>query len=217
MFACKIDKMTDEIKNTVRQIKTELRLSMNGVVSSLQRKQGLDYKINFGVEIPRIKSIAMGYEKSRSLAVALWNENIRECRMLAVFLMPVEEFTPTDAAEWIAASEFTELSDHLAMRLLSWLPNAEEHAVGWCSHPDFMYRYCGFLTLSHLLRRGKELDTVTEERFLVAAADVLAAESNENNVLRGCAFTALCKYVGEGNGQNKAKAMRYAALQHIFS
>lgn len=209
--------MTDEIHNTVRQIKTAVRLSMNGVVSALQRKQGVDYKINFGVEIPRIKSIAAGYEKSRPLALALWNENIRECRMLAVFLMPVDEFTPEDAAEWIAAAKFTEAADHLAMNLLCRLPHAAKHAADWCSQADFMYRYCGFLTMSHLLRRGDAPEGEDERRFLDAAAEVLAPESTENNVLRGCAYTALCKYMADGSEQNREKVMQYAALQHIFS
>ena len=36
------------------------------------------YKLNFGVELPRIKMIAEGYEKNHDLAQALWKENIRE-------------------------------------------------------------------------------------------------------------------------------------------
>ena len=47
-------KGTMDIHSTILDIKKSLRLSMNGVVSTLQRRQGLDYKINFGVEIPRI-------------------------------------------------------------------------------------------------------------------------------------------------------------------
>ena len=51
--------MSEELQQTIKEIKKQLRLSMNGVVSTLQRRQGLDYKINFGVEIPRLKEIAL--------------------------------------------------------------------------------------------------------------------------------------------------------------
>lgn len=44
------------------------------------REKGLVYKLNFGVELPRIKGIAAGYEKDHSLAQALWKEDIRECK-----------------------------------------------------------------------------------------------------------------------------------------
>jgi hypothetical protein len=56
------------INEKIKEIKKELRLAMNGVVSSIQRNQGVNYKINFGVEIPRIKGIAGKFEKDEELA-----------------------------------------------------------------------------------------------------------------------------------------------------
>ena len=53
-----------DIKEQLKDIKTQLRLSMNGVVSQSMREKGLNYKLNFGVELPRIKSIAAAYEKN---------------------------------------------------------------------------------------------------------------------------------------------------------
>ena len=69
-----------DIKEQLKDIKTQLRLSMNGAVSQSMREKGLLYKLNFGVELPRIKMIAEGYEKNHDLAQALWKENIRECK-----------------------------------------------------------------------------------------------------------------------------------------
>lgn len=69
-----------EIKEQLKEIKTQLRLSMNGAVSQSMREKGLVYKLNFGVELPRIKSIASKYEKSHALAQALWkrkSENVK--------------------------------------------------------------------------------------------------------------------------------------------
>ena len=61
-----------DVKEQLKDIKTQLRLSMNGVVSQSMREKGLDYKLNFGVELPRIKSIAATFEKNHDLAQALW-------------------------------------------------------------------------------------------------------------------------------------------------
>ena len=63
-----------DIKEQLKDIKTQLRLSMNGAVSQSMREKGLLYKLNFGVELPRIKMIAEGYEKNHNLAQALWKE-----------------------------------------------------------------------------------------------------------------------------------------------
>lgn len=46
-----------DVKEQLKDIKTQLRLSMNGVVSQSMREKGLDYKLNFGVELPRIKAL----------------------------------------------------------------------------------------------------------------------------------------------------------------
>ena len=51
-----------DIKEQLKDIKTQLRLSMNGAVSQSMREKGLVYKLNFGVELPRIKMIAGTYE-----------------------------------------------------------------------------------------------------------------------------------------------------------
>src|SRR3712207_8951673 len=79
-----------DIKEQLKEIKTQLRLSMNGAVSQSMREKGLTYKLNFGVELPRIKAIAAGYEKSHDLAQALWKEDIRECKILAGMLQPID-------------------------------------------------------------------------------------------------------------------------------
>ena len=55
---------------------------MNGAVSQSMREKGLVYKLNFGVELPRIKAIAATHEKNHALAQALWKEDIRECKIL---------------------------------------------------------------------------------------------------------------------------------------
>ena len=63
-----------DLHEQLKEIKTQFRLSMNGAVSQSMREKGLIYKLNFGVELPRIKAIAEGYEKDHSLAQALWTD-----------------------------------------------------------------------------------------------------------------------------------------------
>ena len=75
-------------------IKSELRLYMNGVLAQSLRERGLRYRLIFGVELPRLKEIAARYEPDHDLAQALWKEDIRECRILAGYLQPVDSFLP---------------------------------------------------------------------------------------------------------------------------
>ena len=104
-----------DVKEQLKDIKTQLRLSMNGVVSQSMREKGLDYKLNFGVELPRIKSIAAAYEKSHDLAQALWKENIRECKILAGLLQPIDTFFPEIADIWVEDIRNIEIATHLCI------------------------------------------------------------------------------------------------------
>ena len=184
--------MTDTIQDEIREIKKSLRLAMNGVVSTLQRRQGLDYKINFGVEIPRLKSIADKHAKNMELATVLWQDNIRECKMLAIYLMP-EEHSGEIADEWIAQTKFTEIADHLAMHLLCRIPQAADKALEWIETHEGMFPYCGFMTLSHLIRHGIHLDTNQEHRFFESLCALSCSE--ESAVTTRCALNTGIRYI----------------------
>ena len=53
-----------DVHETIKDIKGQFRLFMNGVASQSMREKGLDYKLNFGIELPRLKEIAARYEKN---------------------------------------------------------------------------------------------------------------------------------------------------------
>ena len=86
-----------------------LRLSMNGTASQIMRDGGIGYSLNFGVDLPRIKEIASGIDSDSRLAVFLWKENIRECKMLAALVYPVDEFKTDMADLWVSQIEYPDL------------------------------------------------------------------------------------------------------------
>lgn len=168
---------------------------MNGVVSTLQRRQGLDYKINFGVELPRLKGIANAHAKNRELATALWQENIRECKILAILLMPEEGYADV-AEKWISETKFTEIADILAMNLLSRLPDAIDRSLQWTGRGDGLYRYCGFITFSHALRRGV---TISSSQETALFGNIISMPFGDS-VTRKCADNAILYYIDRTQG-----------------
>ena len=123
---------------TVREIKGKLRLFMNGVLSQSLREKGLKYRLIFGVELPRLREIAAGYEQNHELAQALWKEDIRECKILAAYLQPAESFDAELADFWMESVHNTELADYLCMALLRRLPYASQKfscSRGTTGHP----------------------------------------------------------------------------------
>lgn len=145
------------IQESIQEIKQKLRLNMNGVASADMRKAGIGYKLNFGVGIPGLKQIAAETEKDAELASALWKEDIRECRILAALIYPQEQFLPDMADLWVEQIEYPDLAEVCSMYLFSRMQGASEAAFRWIASESEMARYCGFLTLAHMLRGGREM------------------------------------------------------------
>lgn len=181
-----------ELKEQLRDIKTQLRLNMNGVVSQIMREKGLNYKLNFGVELPRIKQIAAAYEKNHDLAQALWKEDIRECKILAGLLQPVDTFYPEIADIWVEAMENMEIAELTCMNLFQHLAYAPAKSFQWIADEAEYTQVCGFLTIARLLVKKGDMDERPAGEFLDQA--VCAVLSGSYRV-RNAAMLAIRKYM----------------------
>ena len=169
---------------------------MNGVASADMRKAGIGYKHNFGVGIPALKEIAQEIEKSPELAAALWKEDVRECRILAALIYPQEQFMLDMADLWIEQIEFPDLAEVCSMYLFSRMQGASESAFRWIASDNAMARYCGFLTLAHLLRGGREMG----QRYVQELKDQAAAAINGTDIMCAQAAKAVMDRLEKENG-----------------
>ena len=152
------------MNNIISDIKKELRANMNGVASAHAR-QTEDYRINWGVELPRLAVIAKDFEGSRELAQALWKESVRECKILACMLMPAEAFAEELCDIWAEGIRTEEIAMMFCLYLMQRLPYADVKAFQWIAGEDSMLQNCGYLTLCHLMRK-EPLDESAENEFL---------------------------------------------------
>ena len=159
----------------INTIKAELRSVMNGVASRAIRESGLGYKLSYGVELPRLREIAARFAPDRRLALELWQENVRECKMLAVMLYPMEDFDADMADLWVGSlqPEQADLAGLLCMDLLSRASYAAELAFRWMADEREMYQLCGFQIVTRLLMQGAQLSPAAEAEFLDQAAATL--------------------------------------------
>ncbi len=181
-----------ELKEQLKEIKTQLRLSMNGAVSQSMREKGLVYKLNFGVELPRIKGIAAAYEKDHALAQALWKEEIRECKILAGLLQPVDSFLPEIADIWIERIPNIEIAELTCMNLFQHLPYAPAKSFQWIAAEDEYTQVCGFLTIARLLVKKGDMDERVQNEFLDQAITAFLSGSYH---VRNAALAAIRRFM----------------------
>lgn len=162
-----------EIQEKIKNIKTQLRLSMNGVASHSMREKGLDYKINFGVELPRLKDIARQYDQNHELAQYLWKENIRESKILAGMLQPIDTFYPEIADIWVEDIQNSEIAELTCMNLFQYLPYAASKSFQWMADERVYTQACGFQLAARLFTRGALMNERAEDEFLDQALAVI--------------------------------------------
>ena len=190
----------EELHQQIKDIKAQFRLFMNGMVSQSMREKGLDYKLNFGIEYPRIKEIASGYTPSHELAQALWKENIRECKIMAGLLQPVDTFYPEIAEIWIEGMAYHELAEYTVMNLFQKLPYASEVVFPWMADDREYFQLCGFLLITRLLMKGLKMNERAEDEFIDQAT--VSLRSEYPTVARAAAL-AMKKFAAQSGAAKK--------------
>lgn len=190
-----------ETAEQVRDIKRALRGMMNGVVSASMREKGLTYKVNFGVELPRLQDWAKELPHTHELAQALWQEDIRECRLLAAMLQPVDQFPPELADLWVESMRFTEEVECCVLYLFQYLPNASTKAYEWMASPRSVCQQCGFQLMARLFSRGARPEGRDADEFLDQA---VAAIRGDDARVAAAARRAIMKYMDLGPQEEAA-------------
>lgn len=113
-------------KLVLSAIHARFRQLRNGEVADNLASQGITYHLAWGLESYRLREIAQDFEPSAELADALWAEDVRESKMLATRLYPIDQMTEEKALSWVAETKYIEIADQLCMNLLSRVPFARQ-------------------------------------------------------------------------------------------
>ena len=156
----------EDVNHVVKEIKQSFRQMMDGAVAQSMRDKGVNYHLNWGATLPRLKERAEEIKSSLtshqspvtvySLAIALWKENVRECKILATMLMPPDEMLPEVCDIWMEQVPSQEIAEQVAFNLWQHLPYAPEKAYQWIASDKEYEQLCGFHVLSRLFMNGQE-------------------------------------------------------------
>ena len=187
--------MNQDVNSQVKSIKQAFRLMMDGAVAQSMRQKGLDYHLNWGATLPRLREMADEYGKNYELAIALWKENVRECKILATMIMPAEKVLPEVIDIWMEQTPTTEIAEQAAFNLYQYLPYAPEKAYTWIASDRELYQLCGFHILSRLFTNGQEPNERGINEFVDQA---LAALQGESMIVRKAAMMAMQRFANLG-------------------
>lgn len=187
--------MNQEINDQVKAIKQSFRQMMDGAVAQSMREKGLDYHLNWGATLPRLRQKADELGKNYDLAIALWKENVRECKILATMIMPPDEVLPEVIDIWMEQTPNSEIAEQAAFNLYQYLPYAPEKAYTWIASDKELYQLCGFHILSRLFMNGQEPNERGINEFIDQA---LAALQGESMVVKKAAMSSMQRFAELG-------------------
>lgn len=195
----------DEIQQIVKEIKQSFRQMMDGAVAQSMRDKGLNYHLNWGATLPRLQSKCDEIKHSSeaennpdflyNLAIALWKENVRECKILATMLMPPDKMLTEVADIWMEQTDTVEIAEQAAFNLYQHLPYAAEKAFTWISSSNDLSQICGYHILSRLFMRKLEPNERGINEFVDQA---LSAMQSPNVALRKAALASMRRFADLG-------------------
>ena len=187
--------MNEETQKKIQEIKRSFRLIMDGATATSMREKGLNYKLNWGATLPRLKEMANEIGPNYSLAIELWKENIRECKILATMIMPPNEMLPEIVDLWMEQTDTIEIAEQAAYNLYQHLSYASDKAFLWLSSSNELTQICGYHVLSRLFMRKYELAERDINEFIDQS---LAALQSENPSLQKAAMQSVIHFAELG-------------------
>ena len=185
----------EETQQRVKEIKQSFRQMMDGSIAQSMRDKGIDYHLNWGATILRLRDKADEIGKDYDLAIALWKENVRECKILATMLMPPDKILPEVVDIWMEQTDTVEIAEQAAMNLYQHLPYAPAKAYQWIASDRELCQLCGFHVLSRLFMNGQEPNERGINEFLDQAHTAILSPSL---VVRKAAINSLNHFASLG-------------------
>jgi hypothetical protein len=183
------------IEDRLKEIKQSFRLMMNGPASQSMREKGVNYGLNWGVPLPRLREQAKELGKDYDLAIALWKENVRECKILATLVMPAEKMPEEVAEIWIEQTPTQELAEMQAFNLYQYTSFGPKMAFRWIATDDELKQICGYGILARLFMKGQEPNERAINEFL---DQVVPALKSSSVGLQHAALNALNRFTEMG-------------------
>lgn len=183
----------------LRKIRTDLRLSMNGITATSMREKGVSFRMNFGVDLLTLRRIAGRYKPGVKLAEALWKEDVREMKIMATLLCPAGDLTREAADRWGTAVTNQEIREQACRNLFQEVSFAGELVNDWSGDEDESLRTTGYWLYARLciIRSGATCQVQINELLERAVNDL----KSESLLLRQAALNLL-KYHGRISQEN---------------
>ena len=167
-----------------------VRKQMNGAVSESMATDGENYGLNYGVSIATLREIAATEQPDTDFAKYLYQQQVRELRLIACHLAEPEKVDIHDFPFWARGIRNAELAEELAFALLSKIYDINSLMGIWTTESNELIAYAALMAAA----RNKR---TTSEVAFIAAEKAVRAYPSSRNIAHG--VVALLCYIAEND------------------
>jgi 3-methyladenine DNA glycosylase AlkD len=157
-----------------------------------------------GVAMRDIQALAKQLGHDHALALALWDTDVYEARLLSAYVDEVDQVTPTQMDRWCKAFDSWAICDTLCFVLWDRTPHAWKKVVQWAGKRDEYMKRAAFALLASLALHDKSDAQVP---FLDGLALIEREATDPRNFVKKSINWAL-----RAIGSKRSPGLRVAAL-----
>lgn len=149
-----------------QKILSIIKSRKSGEISDAMNKQGINYKLNWGVSLIDLREISKMFEPDHLLALKLWNKQWRETMILATLLDVPTEVSEEQMDFWTKTFNNNEIAEQASTNLWVKSKFAFIKALEWCRGKKHLVRFTGIHLIGRLAITDKQaIDEMFESFF----------------------------------------------------
>jgi len=192
--------------NNLSKIVSELKSLANPDTLGFMAKYGITPDRAYGVKIPELRRIAKSYRNDHKLALALWDHNTRETRILASMVDDPKQLAEKQMESWAMEFDYWEICDQCCINLFEKHSLAWQKAIEWSNHANEGKKRAAFVLMARLAVSDKK---AVDEKFEPFFPLIKREATDERNLVKKAVNWAL-RQIGKRNLSLNQKAITVA-------
>lgn len=188
----------------LQRIIEEIKSRMSGPTSVSLTQLGVSYKVNYGVSIPELSTIAEIYKGNHKLALELFDQDIRECKILASMIDDPEQVTGEQIDNWAQSFTNIEIVEQVCYNLLWKTDCALSRSIEWCLGNDELLQKAGLIIVGR--SASKEVKDAVFEPYI----ELIDNYDEQQIVQNKISIEFALRQIGKRNTELKAKVLELA-------
>jgi 3-methyladenine DNA glycosylase AlkD len=161
----------------------------------------------FGVALPALRSIARRIGPNHRLALELWQEAVREPRLLASLIDEPERVTQAQLDRWATSFDSWEICDQCCQNLFWRTPFVLAKVFAWTRRPEEFVKRAGLVLVAVLAVHAEQTE---DDTFVDLIPTLIAAADDERVYVQKGASWAL-RQVGKRNDDSSTRVLTAVA------